>query len=205
MYVYAYALCLYVRVCACACVCDVKDMYACVFACMFVRLCIYLCCQCVSVSVCVYLFLHGFSLGLDILTPFLCDKEPLRCTAYQPLTFTLPLQHFLSSSFFLIPQQTFPLSSFAVSPWYNRHGWLGVKNQLSIYLSISVQWMTRHAWCVHSAPGNRTQMPQVSWDTWWLFLQPSYGGSKQIVIHGSNLQIWYKKSTEIFKKKHRIP
>ena len=23
-----------------------------------------------------------------------------------------------------------------ISPWYNRHGWLGVKNQLSIYLSI---------------------------------------------------------------------
>ena len=31
--------------------------------------------------------------------------------------------------------------SVSVSPWYNRHGWLGVKNQLSIYLSVSVGWL----------------------------------------------------------------
>ena len=34
---------------------------------------------------------------------------------------------------------------------------------------------------------------QLSDDTWWGYVHPSYGGSKQIVIHGSNLQIRLKK------------
>ena len=27
------------------------------------------------------------------------------------------------------------------SPWYNRHGWLGITNQLSIYLSCTFMWV----------------------------------------------------------------
>ena len=44
----------------------------------------------------------------------------------------------------LLPQFALLYSPEDGSPWYNRHGWLGVKNQLSIYLSIRRRSVAAH-------------------------------------------------------------
>ena len=43
------------------------------------------------------------------------------------------------------------------SPWYNRHGWLGIKNQLSIYLSVLFVLST----LTNSLTNNPTRLPVV--------------------------------------------
>ena len=62
----------------------------------------------------------------------LCKYRMCRQGKYQPIAFSLIVT---SWNIFLEKHTYFPSPRSIRSPWYNRHGWLGVSNQLSIYLS----------------------------------------------------------------------
>ena len=66
--------------------------------------------------------------------------------------------------------RTIFLFHFDCSPWYNRHDWLGVKNQLSIYLSIylSIFHLDCQQPCLTAVPH---ALPSGRWEEWKSALQ----------------------------------